>query len=129
MTNAVTQMAAVSSAMRMLLANDPLAKPADLLIGASNELTQPLIEMMMTHAANRRTTFLAIFSIEDGTALLEKVLVVDGSTTKNQIQIGCGKFVQKADGSFAVRSFNLETPTNTPSAATAGGCSVEASWV
>lgn len=106
MTNAVTHMAAMSAAMRMLMASDPLAKPVDLMIGAANELTQPLIEMMLTHAANRRTTFLLIFSVEDDTALLERVTVVDGSTTKNQINIGGGKFVQKADGSFAVLSHN-----------------------
>jgi len=102
MTNAVNQMAAMSAAMRMLLANDPLAKPADLLIGASNELSEPIIEMMMAHASQRRTTFMALFTIEDDTALLEKVMVVDGSTTKNRINIGAGKFVQKDDGSFAV---------------------------
>ena len=108
MTNAVTHMAAMSAAMRILLANDPLAKPAGLLIAAANELTKPLIEIMMTHAANGRTTFLALFNVEDDTALLEKVLVVDGSTTKNQINIGAGKFVQKAGGSFAILSLNRQ---------------------
>ena len=106
MTNAVTHMAAVSAAMRMLLACDQLAKPVDLMIGATDELTQPLIEIMLTHAANRRTTFLLIFTVEDDTALLERVMVVDGSTTKNQINIGAGKFIQRADGSFAIRSCN-----------------------
>lgn len=110
MTNAVTHMAAMSAAMRMLLACDPLAKPVGLMIVAGNEVTQPLIEMMMTHAADRRTTFLLIFSVEDDTALLERVMVVDGSTTKNQINIGGGKFVEKADGTFAILSHDREAP-------------------
>ncbi|HEX8402670.1 MAG TPA: hypothetical protein VF628_13320 [Allosphingosinicella sp.] len=102
----VTHMAAMSAAMRMLLADDPLVKPADLLIGASNELTEPLIDMMMTHAAHGRTTFLALFHVEDDAALLERVMVVDGSTTKNRINIGGGKFVQRADGGFAILLLN-----------------------
>ena len=110
MTNAVTHMSAMSAAMRMLLACDPLAKPVDLMIGATDELTQPLIEMMITHAANRRTTFLLIFRVEDDIALLERVMVVDGLTTKNQINIGGGKFVQKPDGSFAIVSHNRAEP-------------------
>ena len=110
MTNSVTHMAATSAAMRMLLARDPLTKPADLLIGASNELTTPLIEMMMAHAAHQRTTFLVIFQVEGDLALLEKVIVVDGSTEKNQINIGAGKFVQRADGRFAIRSLNNARP-------------------
>ena len=59
-----TQMAAMSAAMRILLAGHPLAKPDDLLIAASDEVTAPVIEMMMSHAANGRTTFLALFHIE-----------------------------------------------------------------
>ena len=110
MTNAVTHMAAMSAAMRMLLACDPLAKPVDLMLGATDELTQPLIEIMMGNAANRRTTILLIFTVEDDTALLERVTVVDGSTTKNQINICGGKFVQKADGSFAILSHNRAEP-------------------
>lgn len=106
---ASTHMAAITVAMRMLLAKDPLAKPADVLIGASRELTEPLIEMVMSHAANGRTTFLALFNVDaDGTALLDKVMIVDGSTTKNQINIGGGKFVQKSDGSFAILSLNRQ---------------------
>ncbi len=104
---AVTHMAAITVAMRMLLANDPLAKPADLLIAASRALTEPLIDMMMSHAANGRTTFVALFNVDaDDTALLDKVMVVDGSTTKNQINIGGGKFVQKEDGRFAILLLN-----------------------
>ena len=110
MTNVVTHMAAMSAAMRMLLSCDPLAKPVDVMIGATDELTQPLIEMMLTHAANRRTTILLIFTVEDDAALLERVTVVDGSTTKNHINIGGGKFVQRADGSFAILSLNRAEP-------------------
>lgn len=110
MTNAVNHMAAMSAALRVLLARDPLTKPADLLIGATNELTSQLIEMMMEHAAHQRTTFLAIFQMEGDVALLEKVIVVDGSTEKNQVNIGAGKFVQRADGRFAIRSFNHALP-------------------
>ncbi len=110
MNNTVTQMAAISAAMRKLLSNDPLAKPDDLLIAATDGLTEALVEMMMSQAASNCSTFLAIFEVEDQTALLEKVLVVDASTTKGQINIGAGKFVQKSDGSFAVLSANREEP-------------------
>lgn len=110
MTNAVTQMAAMSAALRMLMAGDPLSKPADLFIAASNELTQPLIQTMMSHAANRRSTFLALFKVEGDTALLEKVIVVDGSTKKGQINVSGGKFVQKADGVFAILSLSRAEP-------------------
>ena len=110
MKTIVTQMAAMSAAMRVLLAGDPLAKPAELMIGASNEVTQPLIEMMMHHAANGRTTFLALFHIDGDTALLERIMVVDGTTTKRQINVGGGKFIQKADGSFAIASISTDDP-------------------
>lgn len=107
---AAAQMAATCAAMRMLLAGDRLAKPADLLIAASNEITTPLIEMMMVHAAEGRSTFLALFHVEDGTALLERVMIVDGSTKKGEINIGGGKFMQKANGSYAIRSINRTEP-------------------
>lgn len=110
MTNAFIQMAAMSASLRMLMAGDPLTKPDDLLIGASNELTQPLIEMMMAQANSRRSTLLLLFNVEGDAALLEKVLVVDGSTKKGQIYIGGGKLVAKADGSFAIRSQSREEP-------------------
>ncbi len=108
MTNPITQMAAMSAAMRMLLACNQRTKPNDLLIAASNELTGQLIEMMMSHAAERRSTFLALFRIEGDTALLERIMIVDGSTKKDEIYVGGGKFVQKADGSFAILSISRE---------------------
>jgi len=109
-TSATTQMAAMSAAIRVLLAGDPLAKPADLLIAASNEVTPRLIEMMMSHAANGRTTFLALFHIDGDTALLERIMVVDGTTTKRQINVGGGKFIQKADGNYAIASISTDDP-------------------
>jgi hypothetical protein len=108
MTNPITQMAAMSAAMRMLLACNQRTKPNDLLIAASNKLTGQLIEMMMSHAAERRSTFLALFRVEDDTALLERIMIVDGSTKKDEIYVGGGKFVQKADGSFAILSISRE---------------------
>ncbi|MEG3153494.1 hypothetical protein [Sphingomonas sp. RB1R13] len=110
MTNAIMQMAAMSAALRMLLAGDPLTKPDDLLICASNELTEQLIKDMVANAANGRTTFLTLFYIEDDTARLDKVMVVDGSTEKNQINVGGGKLVEKANGSFAILSLNRDKP-------------------
>jgi len=110
MTNPYTQMAAISAAMRMLLAGDKLAKPDGLLIAAANEVTGDLIQMMMSHAANRCSTFLALFHIEGDTALLERVMVVDGSTKEGEINVGGGKFVQEADGSFAILSINRDEP-------------------
>lgn len=110
MTNPFTQMAAMSAAMRMLLASDQLAKPDDLLIAAANELTGEFIQMMMSHAANRCSTFLALFHIEDDLALLERVMIVDASTTAGEINVGGGKFVQKADGSFGILSINRDEP-------------------
>lgn len=110
MKTMVTHMAAMSSAMRMLLAGDPLAKPAELMIGASNEVTQPLIEMMMANASKGLTTFLALFHIDGDTALLERIMIVDGTTTKRQINVGGGRFVRKADGSFAIASISADEP-------------------
>ena len=105
-----TQMAAMSAAMRILLAGHPLAKPDDLLIAASDEVTAPILQMMMSHAANKSATFLALFQIEDDTALLDKIMIVDGSTKKGEINICGGKFVQKPDGTFVILSVARDEP-------------------
>lgn len=110
MINAANHMAVMSAAMRMLPAGDRLAKPDDLLIAAASEVSGPIIGMMMSHAAHRRATFLALFQVEDDTALLEKIMFVDGSTRKGEIKIGAGKFAQTADGSFAILSINRDGP-------------------
>ena len=110
MDNPVTQMAAISAAMRMLLAGNLRAKPDDLLIAASNGLTAPIVEMMMAHAANKRSTFLILFHVEGDRALTEKVIIVDASTKKGEINIGGGKFILKSDGKFAISSMNREEP-------------------
>ncbi|HEX8533837.1 MAG TPA: hypothetical protein VF662_06685 [Allosphingosinicella sp.] len=110
MNNIVTQMAAISAAMRMLLAGDQIVKPRNLLIAAASGLTNQLIETMMSHAASKRSTFLAMFQIQGNAAYLEKVLVVDASTTKGEINIGAGKFIQKPDDTFAILSLNREQP-------------------
>jgi len=110
MNDTVTQMGAMSAALRMLLAGHPLRKPADVLVAASNGVTPEIITMMMSHAGCGRTTFLALFDVEDDTALLSRVMIVDGTTTKRQINIGGGKFVQKADGSYAILSINRDQP-------------------
>lgn len=88
----------------------PLAKPDDLLIAASDEVTAPILQMMMSHAANKSATFLALFQIEDDTALLDKIMIVDGSTKKGEINICGGKFVQKPDGTFVILSVARDEP-------------------
>jgi hypothetical protein len=110
MINAANQMAAMSAAMRRLLASDRLAKPRNLLIAAADGVTEGIAAMMMSHAREGRSTFLAIFQVERDAALLERVLIVDGSTKKSEINVLCGKFVQKADGSFAILSANRAQP-------------------
>ena len=110
MNNAANQMAAMSAAMRMLLARDPLIKPDDLLIAAANEVTAGVVDLMMSHAIAGRSTSLAVFHVEEGAALLERVLICDGSTSMGEIQIGVGSFIQKASGSFAIRSANRDAP-------------------
>lgn len=110
MNDPVNQMAAMSAALRMLLADHPLRKPADLRIAASNGVTPEIIDMMMSSAAAGRATFLALFDVEADTAILSRVMIVEGSTTRQQINIGGGKFVQKADGSFAVLSIDRNDP-------------------
>lgn len=110
MNNAANQMAAVSAAMRMLLAGDPLIKPDDLLIAAVNEVTGSVVEFMVSHAMQGRSTFLAVFNVDEGTALLERVLICDGSTLAGEINIGAGSFIQKANGRFAIRSANRDAP-------------------
>lgn len=110
MTDTVTQMAAMSAALRMLLADHPLRKPDNLLIAASNEVTAAIINMMMSHASSGRSVFLALFEVDGGAALMSRVMIVDGSTTKGQINIGGGKFVKKGDSSFAILSINRNDP-------------------
>lgn len=110
MINAANQMAAMSAAMRMLLAGHRLAKPANLLIAASNGVTEAVIDMMMSHALQGRSTFLALFHVEDNAVLLERVMIVDGSTKRGRVNVGGGRFVQKAHGSFAIRSNNRDEP-------------------
>ena len=110
MNNTVTQIAAITAAMRMLLAGHPVAKPCDLLIAASTGLTEPLIEMMMSHAAAKRSTFLALFRDEAGTALLDKLIIVDAATNKSEINISGGQVIRKPDGSFAILSINRDQP-------------------
>lgn len=109
-TTVTTQMAAMSAAIRILLSGDPLAKPAELLVAAGNEVTPALIKMMVSHAGIGRTTFLALFHIDEDMALLERIMVVDGTTTKRQINICGGKFIEKADGSYAIASISTEDP-------------------
>jgi hypothetical protein len=108
MNNTVTQMAAISAAIRMLLSGNQRAKPGDLLIAATNGITGDLIETMMAHAADNRSTFLLVFKVDENTALLEKIMIIDASTKKGEIKIGSGKFVEKPNGSFAVRSINRD---------------------
>ena len=108
MINAANQMAAMSAAIRMLLARDPLNKPRNLLIAATNGVTDAVLDLMMSHALEGRSTFLAIFHVEDDIALLERIMVFDGSTKKGEINIGGGRFIQKACGSFAIRSHRSE---------------------
>ena len=110
MNNPVNQMAAMSAALRVLLADHPLRKPVDLRIAASNEVTPEIISMMMSSAVAGGATFLALFDVEADTALLSRVMIVEGSTAKQQINIGGGKFVKKEDGSFAVLSINRDDP-------------------
>jgi hypothetical protein len=110
MNDTVTQMAAISAAIRMLLSGHRVAKPRDLLIAASTSLSEPLVELMMAHAAAKRSTFLALFREEDGVVLLEKILVVDASTKKSEINIGAGQLIRKPDGSFAILSANRDAP-------------------
>lgn len=110
MKNAAIQMGAVSAALRMLLANHQVTKPNDLLIAAADGVTETIIKMMMSHAFAGRSTFLAVCRTEDDNALLEKIMIADGTTKKGQIDVCVGKFVRKADGTFAVRSANREKP-------------------
>lgn len=108
--NIVSQMGAVSAALRMLLATDQQAKPDDLLIAACTGVTDQLLRTMLLHAKERQSTFLLIFRTDDEAALLEKVMIVDASTNQSEINIGGGKFVQKPDGSFAIRSLSQAQP-------------------
>lgn len=110
MTNPVLQMAAMSAAARMLLAGHNLKKPDDVLIAACTGGPGRYVQTMMAHAAQRRSTLLLIFSVIEETPFLDRIMVVDASTEKNQINIGGGKFVQKLDGSFAVLSINRDEP-------------------
>ncbi len=110
MTDAVTQMAAISAATRMLLAGHRYRKPDDVLIAACEGAPGNVIEFMMRDAAQKRSTLLLIFSTVEDTPFLERIMIVDASTEKNHVNIGGGKFVQKADGSFAVLSINRDQP-------------------
>ncbi len=110
MINAVRQMAAMSAAARMLLAGHLYRKPDDVLIAACAGVPGNVIELMMRDAAQKRSTLLLIFSTVEDTPFLESIMIVDASTETNQINILGGKFVQKADGSFAVLSINRDQP-------------------
>ena len=110
MNDTETQMAATSAALRMLLADHSLRKPDDLLIAASNGVSLGVLNMMMSHAFDGRSVMLVLFDVDDDLALMSRVMVVDGSTTKGQINIGGGKFVRKADGTYAIWSINRDDP-------------------
>ena len=110
MNDPMNQMAAMSAALRMLLADHPLRKPVDLRIAASNAMTPEIISMMMSSVAAGHATFLALFDVGADTAFLNRVMIVEGSTARQQINIGAGKFVRKADGSFAVLSIDRSNP-------------------
>lgn len=110
MTNATNQMAAMSVAMRMLLANHPLTKPTNLLIAACDGVAESTLDMMMRHGLEGRATFLAIFEVAEDIAFLAKVMIVDGATTKGEINVCNCQFVQKTNGSFAIRSMNRDQP-------------------
>lgn len=108
MNNAMMHVAAMSAAMRKLLAGKPLAKPDNVEIAAAQEISPEIIARMLELARLGGTTFLALFTVEGDEALFEKVMIADGSTGHRQIKIGCGKFIQKSNNSFAIASFDPE---------------------
>ena len=108
MNDTGTHMAAMSAALRMLLASHPLRKPGDLLVAASDGVSPGVANMMMSHALEGRSVILVLFDVDEDLALMSRVMVVDGSTTKGQISVGGGKFVQKADGTYAIWSINRD---------------------
>lgn len=110
MKNAEIHMGAMSAALRMLLANHQLTKPNDLLIAATDGVTETILKMMMSHAFAGHSAFLIVFRTEDDNALLDRIMIVDSTSKTGQIDVGVGKFVRKADGTFAVRSANRDKP-------------------
>lgn len=108
MNKAQIHMAAMSIAIRKLMAGHPLAKPDTLAIAAAEEVTTAIISRMLSVARMGGTTFLALFRVEDDEALLERIMICDGTTSKNVIQVGCGNFIAQADGTYAIASFNME---------------------
>lgn len=116
MTKVEIQMGAMSAALRMLLAGNDTSKPADLMIAASTGFDAQIGELMMSNAAKSRSTLLALFVVEDGTALLDKIMWVDATSKKGEINIGAGKFVQWPDGRFSILSLAGRIPTNMGSA-------------
>lgn len=110
MSNIITHhMAAMSAAMRMLLAGKRLSKPENVEIAAAFELSPAIIQRMLELGKFGGTTFLALFSADGEEALLERIVVMDGSTTGHrQIQLCCGKFIKKADGTYAIAGFDTD---------------------
>ena len=120
MNDPVNQMAAMSAALRMLLADHPLRKPVDLRIAASNAMTPEIISMMMSSVAAGHATFLALFDVGADTAFLNRVMIVEGSTARQQINIGAGKFVGRQMAALqCCRSIGV-IPTSIPSARMVG---------
>lgn len=108
MNTNIIHMAAMSSAIRKLLSGKPNTKPETLLIAAAQEPTQAIIAQMLSIAKTGGTTFLALFSVEDDAVLLDRIMIVDGTTNPQIIQVGCGNFIEKADGTYAIASLSVE---------------------
>lgn len=108
MSNTVTHhMAAMSAAMRILLAGKRLAKPENVEIAAALDLSPAIIQRMLELGKLGGTTFLALFAADGEEALLEKVIIMDGSTTGHrQIRLTCGKFIGKENGTYAIASWD-----------------------
>lgn len=107
--SAVKHMAAMTAAMRTLLADHKKLKPKDLQIVAATGLSESLVNMMLSTALGGCSTLLALFNIESPDTTLEKIFFVDGSTRKD-INIGVGRFIQKTNGRFAILSANRDRP-------------------
>ena len=107
-TKNMHHMAAMSAAMRRLLAGMPLAKPENVEIASAQVASPAIIERMLDLARLGGTTFLPLFSADDEEILLERILIADGITGHRQIRLGCGKFIEKSDGTYAIASYDID---------------------
>lgn len=107
--DAVKQMAAICSAMQMLLSGDREISDLRILGGTSFPVAH---SAAIGEAAKQgRSTLIVTFECDGSEALVGSMLFLNASSKKQTLSMSLCSFVQSEDGKFALRLAGRERPT------------------